>query len=225
MSSRWLAQVDTVVVGACVAVVAFVAGWAVVLFVEVVAGSGNGLSFLPPPVAIRVPTSVGLAILAIAGGLVMGRRRASAQRRSWAVPSLSALLAVGLVGGIGLSAQAYNQHHEKEYLARLAGVASQRVLLRDGHQACDWLTNRRWGGPPARQADLLRQDTPSHSAPFDPGRSSHSTARLYGYYVTYVDRQRPGPLVGPEVLKARIAMVAWFDLCPFQQEVHRAGGE
>ena len=219
---------DTVVVGACVAVVAFVAGWVVVLFVEVVAGSGNGLSVLPPPVAIRVPMSVGLAIVAIAGGLVMGRRRARAQRRSWDVPALSGLLAVALVGGIGSTTHAYNQHREKEYLARLSGVASQSVLLRDGHQACDWLTNRRWGAPPARQADLLRQDPPYFSAPFDPidpGRNSNSSARLYGYYVTNVDRQRPGPLVAAEVVKARIAMVAWFDLCPFQQEVHRAGGE
>jgi hypothetical protein len=122
------------------------------------------------------------------------------------------LLVVALVGGIGLSAHAYNLHHEKEYLARLSGVASQRVLLRDG-QACDWLTSRRWGGPPVRQADLLRHDSPYYSAPFDPidpGRNSNSTARLWGYYVTYLDRQRPGPLVAREVVKARIAMVACF---------------
>jgi hypothetical protein len=135
---------------------------------------------------------------------------------------------VALVGGIGLSAHAYTQHHEKEYLARLAGVASQRVLVRDGHQACDWLAKRRWGGPPARQADLLRHDSPYYSAPFDPivpGRDSNSTARLYGYYVTYLDRRRPGPLTAREVAEARIAMLAWFDLCPFEQEVDRAGGE
>jgi hypothetical protein len=79
-----------------------------------------------------------------------------------------------------------------------------------------------------RQSDVLRHGSPYYSAPFDPvdpGRSSKSTARLYGYYVGYVDRQRPGPLAADEVLKARIAMVAWFDLCPFEQQVHRAGGE
>jgi hypothetical protein len=226
--SRPAALVGSVVVGVCVAVVTFVAGWAALIMVEVVAGSGDGLSFLPPPVAIRLPISGGLAVVAIAGGLVVSRQRARAQRRSWGVPVLSGLLVVTLLGGIGLSAHAYTAHHEKRYLARLHAVADRQVLLRDGHQACDWLTDRRWGTPPARQSDVLRHGSPYYSAPFDPvdpGRSSKSTARLYGYYVGYVDRQRPGPLAADEVLKARIAMVAWFDLCPFEQQVHRAGGE
>jgi hypothetical protein len=220
--------VDSVVVGVCVAVVTFVAGWAAVILVEVVAGSGDGLSFLPSPVAIRQPISGRLAVVAIAGGLVVSRRRVRAQRRSWDVPVLSGLLVVALLGGIGLSPHAYTAHHEKRYLVRLHGVADRKVLLRDGHQACDWLTDRRGGTPPARQSDVLRHGSPYYSAPsdpVDPGRNSKSAARLYGYYVGYVDRQRPGPLAADEVLKARIAMVAWFDLCPFPQQVHRAGGE
>jgi hypothetical protein len=150
--SRPAALVGSVVVGVCVAVVTFVAGWAALIMVEVVAGSGDGLSFLPPPVAIRLPISGGLAVVAIAGGLVVSRQRARAQRRSWGVPVLSGLLVVALLGGIGLSAHAYTAHHEKRYLARLHGIASRQVLLRDGHQACDWLTDRRWGTPPARQS-------------------------------------------------------------------------
>jgi hypothetical protein len=53
---------------------------------------------------------------------------------------------------------------------------------------------------------------------------ANSTVRLLSYYIDHLDAQHPGPLTQNERQQARVTGSAWFELCPFQQWVHRPVG-
>jgi hypothetical protein len=44
------------------------------------------------------------------------------------------------------------------------------------------------------------------------------------YYLEHLDAQHPGPLTQDERQQASVTALAWFELCPFQQWVHRPVG-
>jgi hypothetical protein len=51
-----------------------------------------------------------------------------------------------------------------------------------------------------------------------------STLRLFQFYSRYLDRQSPGPLTQSDQIRLKVAFVAWYKMCPFQQWVHRPVG-
>ncbi len=116
-----------------------------------------------------------------------------------------------------MSAQAYGSLTEQRYLSdvRTAGYSAADALAY-GHAACDWLRMKRWGRPPG----------PEHvPVPLDPIPPAtpviNSTERLYAHYLTYLQKGGPGRLTPAVTRRARVALLAWYDLCPFQQFVHR----
>jgi hypothetical protein len=56
---------------------------------------------------------------------------------------------------------------------------------------------------------------------------ANSTRALTVRYIDHLDARHPGPLTQDERQQASVTASAWFELCPFQQWVHRpinAGG-
>jgi len=53
---------------------------------------------------------------------------------------------------------------------------------------------------------------------------ANSTKELTVRYIDHLDAQHPGPLTQNERQQASVIGSAWFELCPFQQWVHRPVG-
>ncbi len=170
---------------------------------------------LPPPGDpwFRVPT----LLLVLVGGVWVARR--SWREHLLAVPRLSLvfLLATGCVGLVidqGLeadylqctSADAAGSPKEQRWECFRNGsvpagglaVASDE-LVSAGDQACAWLENRPWGEPPDAG-----------------GIAAEKLAVYYQQDLAASD----GVLTSEESLSSRVALPAWYRLCPFQQNVH-----
>jgi hypothetical protein len=168
-----------------------------------------------------------LAVAILVGLLTFrhGGREWELSSRQAAVPAGLALAAVLVVSG---SMYAVGVSHKHTYLKYLPPGMSREAGLVYGHQACDWLAAQRWGRPPgpdhlrrsreAQSVSLVYQ--PSHA----PWRQTNSTYRLMVYYIEDLDGQHPGPLTEDKRQQASVTAVAWFELCPFQQWVHRPIG-
>lgn len=142
-----------------------------------------------------------------------------------AVPAGLALAAVLVVSG---SMHAHGVSREHHYLKHLPPGMSREAGLAYGHQACDWLAAQRWGRPPGPDhLPRAREVTASHLS-YQPHHvrwhRSNSTDRLIVYYIEHLDAQHPGPLTPNERQQASVTATAWYELCPFQQWVHRPVG-
>jgi hypothetical protein len=153
--------------------------------------------------------------------------------RQAAVPAGLALVAVLVVSG---SMYAYGVSREHNYLKHLPAGMSREAGLAYGHQACDWLAAQRWGQPPAgrgprdsgrtyllagRLSTLAYQ--PLRARLPSPGGWHWAASTRYWlfHYIDHLDAQHPGPLTQNERQQASVTGSAWFELCPFQQWVHR----
>jgi hypothetical protein len=171
--------------------------------------------------------------------LVCRKRQLSSRQAT--VPAGLALAAVLVVSG---STYAVGVSHEHNYLKHLPPGMSREAGLAYGHQACDWLAARPWGRPPGPEfihvppgwggiGDVRgrrRRQDQSKTLVYQPYRTSghwhwsKSTVRLKVYYLEHLDAQHPGPLTQNERQQASVIGSAWFELCPFQQWVHRPVG-
>jgi hypothetical protein len=126
------------------------------------------------------------------------------------------------------------RHNQQRYLHDASAdfpQASDATLTHDGHQACDWLRDRHWGTPPELPSTRVSRfySAIAHgnyiTAAAPTSHGSQSTDRLLIFYTHYLRRQdSAGVLTPDEKLKRQVAFEAWFEMCPFQQWVHRPLG-
>lgn len=230
MSPRWLVKPDRVtlrvgVVAVAVAVLTYLASWGLLSFVCLF-NAAIGFNILPSPNSwtLRAVYSA----VAILVGLLTFRAC-----REWelalpgqvTVPAGLALAAVLVVSG---SMYAVGVSHEHHYLKHLPPGMSQEAGLVDGHRACDWLAAQPWGEPtyPDRTQDIpaRRLAYLIHAWRYGKWHWANSTERLMVYYIDHLDAQQPGPLTQNERQQVSVVGSAWFELCPFQQWVHRPVG-
>jgi hypothetical protein len=236
------------VVAVAAGVLAYLAAWALLSFVCLV-NAANGLNVLPSPNSWTLrAVYVALAVLV---GLLTFRARRDRElslRRAWGstpVPTpahvpggVAALLVVSAV--VLGSMHVVGVWREHNYLRYLPPGMSRDTGLAYGHQACDWLAARRWGRPTGpehvsfpggRVGDIhgrRRQRVQSRALVYQPDHVqwhwANSTQRLAVSYIDHLDARQPGPLTQDERRQASVTGSAWFELCPFQQWVHRPVG-
>jgi hypothetical protein len=224
---------------AAAAVLTYLATWAL-LVLACLFRATKGSNILPPNSWTLRALYVAVAILV---GLLTFRacRDWGPSLRQAAVPAGLALAVVLVVSG---SMHAYGVSREHNYLKYLPPGMSQEAGLVYGHQACDWLAARPWGRPPGPEVIQVpsswgsigdvrgrrRREVQSKTLVYQPYRTSghwhwsKSTVRLKVYYLEHLDAQHPGPLTLKERQQASVIGSAWFELCPFQQWVHRPVG-
>jgi hypothetical protein len=221
------------IVAVAAAVFTYLATWALLVVVCLLDAGGNSSS-LPPPNSWTL-RSVYLAVAILAGLLTFRARRwRRVSVRQAAVPGGLALAAVLVVSG---SMYAYGVSREHTYLKYLPAGMSQEAGLAYGHQACDWLTGQRWGKPsgPYQAYRGLPNVEFGKTLIYVPRRArawsspgwwhwAGSTQELAVGYIDHLDAQHPGPLTQSEREQASVIGSAWFELCPFQQWVHRPVG-
>jgi hypothetical protein len=185
---------------------------------------------LPPPGDGRMLLAV--LVVAVVSGVLIALQWRRHPHRSRSVRGLSAFTAI--VTAVAVVATLTTHFTlEQSYLQTVpAGIASDSALLDAGHKACDWLGARHWGEPPEisiRGPHRGPQFSPLESAALQAiyGRGYptmvviNSTLRLFQIYSRYLDRQSPGPLTQADRIRLKVAFVAWYKMCPFQQWVHR----
>lgn len=204
------------------AVLTYLATWALLFYVCLQDAAGDSSS-LPSPNSWTLRAAY-LAVAILVGLLTFrhGGREWELSSRQAAVPAGLALAAVLVVSG---SMYAYGVSREHNYLKYLPPGMSREAGLVSGHRACDWLAAQRWGRPPGPdhlQGPLGRTFVyrPHHVQ----WHWANSTDRLVVYYLEHLDAQHPGPLTEDELQQASVTGSAWFELCPFQQWVHRPVG-
>jgi hypothetical protein len=204
---------DALLGGLIAAVLAATIGYLGLIVLELGFASGNGLSELPPPT--RWWLRLLLLVAATAVGVVVARRELAASEQAPRVPLRIAVLVL-LVAGLVLPTAAYGQSRERVYLdATHADDANWALDV--GHDACDWLADRRWGEPNENSELRLPAGIKSQGG-------IDSTRVWFSYYVRYLDQQNPGPLTESERAQLSLTVSAWYELCPFQQWVHRPVG-
>jgi hypothetical protein len=213
------------------AVLTYLATWALLFFVCLV-NAANGFNFGADPWNIPSPNSWTLRAVYLAVAILVGLLtfRACRERelslRQATVPAGLALAAVLVVSG---STYAVGVSHEHNFLEHLPPGVSREAGLAYGHQACGWLAAQPWGRPPGPD-HLPRTFYEGHGRTvfYRPHHAqwhwANSTERLKVYYIDHLDAQQPGPLTQNERQQARVIGSAWFELCPFQQWVHRPIG-
>jgi hypothetical protein len=208
------------IVAAAAAVLTYLATWAL-LFVVCLVGATESWN-VPPPSSWTLRAVYAAAAILVGFLTFRACRERELSLRHAAVPAGLALAAVLVVSGSMYADGVSNEH---SYLRRLPPGMSREAGLAYGHQACDWLTARRWGRPPgpdylprARQLAASRLVYQLHNVRW---HQAVSTGRLIVYYIDHLDAQRPGPLTQNERQQASVIASAWYELCPFQQWVHR----
>jgi hypothetical protein len=195
-------------VGIFAASAVFLAGWVLEVIVgSIWATSSEDRSPIPSPWSDSVVWP--LLFVAAAVGVYVTRRRASKQ------PLPDVVVASGVAAAFGtlavlliVSPPALNDGHFVDYFHRgcahskdpkgvMCGV-SDAAILAAGHQACDWLR-----GQPIGQEGF---NSPSAWA----GR--------------YAAELQASGLTAEERLSAWLAKTAWYELCPFQRQVHHSLG-
>jgi hypothetical protein len=189
---------------------------------------------LPPPGDRALLLAV-LGVAVVSGVLIALQWRRNPHRYR-SVRGLSAVTAIATAVAV-VATLVTHFALQQSYLDTVpAGIASRSDLLDAGHQACDWLEARHWGAPP--DISILRphrgpQFSPLESAALQAihGRGYptmvviSSTLRLFQLYSRYLDSQSPGPLTQADRIRLKVAFVAWYKMCPFQQWVHRPVGD
>jgi hypothetical protein len=211
-------------VAAAAAVFTYLAMWALLFFVCLFIAS-NGRSFLPSPSSWTL-RAVYLAVAILVGILAFRRGwRWDLSPRRAAVPAGLALAAVLVVSG---STHAYGVSREHHYLRYLPPGMSREAGLAYGHQACDWLAAQPWGRPPGPDHLPRAREVTANHLVYLPHHvrwhRANSTDRLTVFYLDHLDAQQPGPLTDSERQQASVTATAWYELCPFQQWVHRPVG-
>jgi hypothetical protein len=215
------------IVAVAAAALAYLATWALLFFVcllNVAGGLKDGGTW-----HIASPNSWTLRAVYVAVAILVGLlafracRKWEPSSRQAAVPAGLALAAVLVVSG---SMYAADVSHKHNYLKHLPPGMTREAGLVYGHQACDWLTVRPWGRPPG--PDHLNGTRAVRGLVYQPHNvrwhRANSTDRLMVYYIEHLDAQHPGPLTQNERQQASVTALAWFELCPFQQWVHRPVG-
>ena len=211
-------------VTATAAVFTYLAMWALLFFVCLFVAS-NGRSFLPSPNSWTLRS--GYLAVAILVGVVAFRRGWGwdLSLRGAALPAGLALAAVLVVSG---SMHAYGVSREHNYLRYLPPGMSREAGLAYGRQACDWLTAQRWGRPPGPDYFPRARESTARRSVYRPHHvrwhEANSTDRLMIYYLDHLDAHQPGPLTDDERQQSSVTAIAWYELCPFQQWVHRPVG-
>jgi hypothetical protein len=211
------------IVAVAAAVLAYLAAWGLLVFVCLFNAAG-GLNDGKEPLALPPPNSWTLRAVYLAVAILVGLltfRACRARDVSLRQAALTAGLALAAVLVVSGSTYAVGVSHEHNYLKHLPPGMSREAGLAYGHQACDWLAAERWGRPPG--AEFIGV-APVYRPPNVRWHRSKSTERLMVYYLEHLDAQHPGPLTQNERQQASIAAVAWYELCPFQQFVHRPVG-
>jgi hypothetical protein len=211
------------IVAVAAAVLAYLAAWGLLVFVCLFNAAG-GLNDGKEPLALPPPNSWTLRAVYLAVAILVGLltfRACRARDVSFRQAALTAGLALAAVLVVSGSTYAVGVSHEHNYLKHLPPGMSREAGLAYGHQACDWLAAERWGRPPG--AEFIGV-APVYRPPNVRWHRSNSTERLMVYYLEHLDAQHPGPLTQNERQQASIAAVAWYELCPFQQFVHRPVG-
>jgi hypothetical protein len=211
------------IVAVAAAVLAYLAAWGLLVFVCLFNAAG-GLNDGKEPLALPPPNSWTLRAVYLAVAILVGLltfRACRARDVSLRQAALTAGLALAAVLVVSGSTYAVGVSHEHNYLKHLPPGMSREAGLAYGHQACDWLAAERWGRPPG--AEFIGV-APVYRPPNVRWHRSNSTERLMVYYLEHLDAQHPGPLTQNERQQASIAAVAWYELCPFQQFVHRPVG-
>jgi hypothetical protein len=223
------------IVAVAAAVLAYLATWGLLVFVCLLNAAG-GLNGGVHPLAIPPPNSwtlraIYLAVAILVGLLTFrrGREWELALGQAWVCAGL-ALAGVLVVSG---STYAVGVSHEHNYLKHLPPGVSREAGLAYGHQACDWLAAERWGRPPGsasvsssfitiRPGARLGTERPLVYYPYRVQWHWANSTRMLGvYYIEHLDAQHPGPLTQDERQQIWVIGSAWFELCPFQQWVHR----
>jgi hypothetical protein len=211
------------IVAVAAAVLAYLAAWGLLVFVCLFNAAG-GLNDGKEPLALPPPNSWTLRAVYLAVAILVGLltfRACRARDVSFRQAALTAGLALAAVLVVSGSTYAVGVSHEHNYLKHLPPGMSREAGLAYGHQACNWLAAERWGRPPG--AEFIGV-APVYRPPNVRWHRSNSTERLMVYYLEHLDAQHPGPLTQNERQQASIAAVAWYELCPFQQFVHRPVG-
>jgi hypothetical protein len=208
------------IVAVAAAVLAYLAAWGLLVFVCLFNAAG-GLNDGKEPLALPPPNSWTLRAVYLAVAILVGLltfRACRARDVSFRQAALTAGLALAAVLVVSGSTYAVGVSHEHNYLKHLPPGMSREAGLAYGHQACNWLAAERWGRPPG--AEFIGV-APVYRPPNVRWHRSNSTERLMVYYLEHLDAQHPGPLTQDELQQASVTAVAWFELCPFQQWVHR----
>jgi hypothetical protein len=223
------------IVAVAAAVLAYLATWGLLVLICLL-NAANDLNGGVHPLAIPPPNSWTLRAVYVAVALLVGLltfracRKRDVSLRQAAVPAGLALAGVLVVSG---STYAVGVSHEHNYLKHLPPGMSRQAGLAYGHQACDWLAAERWGRPPGseslssslitiRPGARLGTERPPVYYPYHVQWHWANSTRMLGvYYIEHLDAQHPGPLTQDERQQISVIGSAWFELCPFQQWVHR----
>jgi hypothetical protein len=211
-------------VGVASTVLAGFAAYGLVVILELVLAQGRPPEFLPPPGDWRM--RLALLVLAVVSGVFIALKFHRGAEWRWQadesrsfVRGLVAFTALA-VGVAVVSTVASHISLERSYLHSVpAGTASDTALLEAGHDACDWLGARHWGGPSMpRRSYMTDVPTPIGHPTSMVIRSTGRLASLFHYYLV---AQPPSAMTR---LEDRISLLAWYKMCPFQQWVHRPVG-
>jgi hypothetical protein len=140
---------------------------------------------------------------------------------------VSLLVASAALCGVLISVHAYESGNERLYVLEVSKFSGEptETALADGYAACDWLRVKPWSRPPGPEhLGRHRERRMLVPLPAPTANVIKSTIRLYSHYLIYLDRPAPGPLTPREQMSGRVALIAWYKLCPFQQWVHRPVG-
>jgi hypothetical protein len=211
-------KLPLLVVAAAAAVLTYLAAWALA-FIACMFQAASGLIVLPSPSSWTLRAVYAAVAVLVGVRTFRVRREQDLSLRRASVPAGLALTAVLVVSG---SLHAVGVSRERHYLDYLPPGMGREAGLTYGHQACDWLAAQRWGRP---------AEAPSQPGPrlvYQPRRVqwhwANSTRTLMTRYLDHLDAQQPGPLTQDEREQASVIGSAWFELCPFQQWVHRPLG-
>lgn len=220
-------RTQTAVVGLASTILAGFAAYGLLIIVELfLAQHTTSPESLPPPGDRRMLLAL-IVVAVVFGGLIALWWRSDNPAGGNSVRGLSVFTAIATAVAV-IATLVTHFSLEQSYLHSVpAGIASKSDLLDAGHEACNWLDGRHWGHPP----DLPRgrHEPPEESAAlaaiYGPGYPTMvvitSTRILFVYYSRYLDRQNPGPLSQADQTRLKVAFVAWYKMCPFQQWVHR----
>jgi len=211
-----------VVVAVAAAVLTYLATWALLVF-DCLLGAAVGFDRPAPSPDSWTLRAVYVAV-AILGGLLtfLACRERELSLRQATVPAGLALAAVLVVSG---SMHAVGVWRERNYVGYLparhepggwSGLRTPGLRLACRPTVGTSTRHRQQGVP-----TLVYQ--PEHVQ----WHWANSTRTLTVRYIDHLDARHPGPLTQDERQQASVTASAWFELCPFQQWVHRpinAGG-
>jgi hypothetical protein len=226
-------RLGTFAVGIASTILAGFVADGLLIILELVLADSTRPEAMPPPGDWRM--RLGVLVVGVVFGVLISLRWRRNPHRIRSVRGLSAF--TGIATAVAVVATLVTHFTlEQSYLETVPdGIASDSVLLDAGHEACNWLGARHWGQPPEisvrgphRGPQFSPLESDALQAIYGPGYPTmvviSSTLRLFQFYSRYLDRQSPGPLTQADEIRLKVAFVAWYKMCPFQQWVHRPVG-